>query len=152
MDIMSAYCRYHTPTGGVTSPPSSLFNRNANPSITHPLDSVGSIDRIIGLLPNGNVHRPMATDFGGGQRQSITAVNAQDALHNFAGHRTGSTSARPASVCNFYRIDGSYSFIHIEGNLVSYAGIHTILCVQFPLVQPRKGPVEALNPSAIHGK
>ena len=43
-----------------------------------------------------------------------------------------------ASVRNFYRIDGSYSFIRIQGNPVSYAGIPTILCVQFSLAGPKE--------------
>ena len=47
----------------------------------------------------------MPTDFRGGRTQAITAANTEAGLYNPAGHRTGNTS-----VCNFYRIDGPYSF------------------------------------------
>ena len=82
----------------------------------------------------------MPTDFSGRQKRAITATNAEAGLYNLAAHRTGNTSVCPASVCNFYRIDGPYSFILIQGNPVSYAGITAVLCAQFPLVQLRKGP------------
>ena len=48
----------------------------------------------------------MPTDFRGGQVLAITAADTEAALYNLAGHRTGNTSVCPASVCNFYRIDG----------------------------------------------
>ena len=75
-------------------------------TITHPLDSVASIDRTIVVLPNGKGCRFMPTDFRGGRTQAITAANIEATLYNLAGHRTGNTSVCPASVCNFYRIDG----------------------------------------------
>ena len=80
----------------------------------------------------------MPTDFSGRQKRAITATNAEAGLYNLAAHRTGNTSVRPASVCNFYRINGPYSFILIQGNPVSYAGIPTILCIQFSLAESRQ--------------
>ena len=52
----------------------------------------------------------MPTDFSGRQKRAITATNAEAGLYNLAAHRTGNTFVCPASVCNFYRIDGSSSF------------------------------------------
>ena len=52
----------------------------------------------------------MPTDFRGGQVQAITAANAEAGLQSLTAHRTGSTTVCPASVYNFYRIDGSSSF------------------------------------------
>ena len=150
---MSAYWRYHTPKGGDPTPYSSPLNAFASPYGREGYDyppagqRVASIDRIIVVLPNGEGGRFMPTDFRGGRTQAITTANTEAALYNPAGHRTGSITVCPASVCNFYRINGPYSFILIQGNPVSYAGIPTILCIQFPLVQPHTGGEETLRTS-----
>ena len=111
MDIMSAYWRYHTPKGGLPYPPSPRLTEtparmDGRDTITHPLDSVASIDRITVVLPNGKEYRFMPTDFRGGQTRAMTATNAAAGLQSLTAHRTGNTSVCPASVCNFYRIDG----------------------------------------------
>ena len=67
---------------------------------------MASIDRTIVVLPNRKGSRFTPTDFRGGRTQAITTANTEAALYNPAGHRTGNTSVCPASVCNFYRIDG----------------------------------------------
>ena len=152
MDIMSAYWRYHTPKGGDPIPlfPVKRFRQpvwTGGCDYPPPGQRVASIDRTIVVLPNGKERRFMPTDFSGRQKRAITATNAEAGLYNLAAHRTGNTSVCPASVCNFYRIDGPYSFILIQGNPVSYAGIPTILCIQFPLVQPHTGGEETLRTS-----
>ena len=84
----------------------------------------------------------MPTDIGNRQTQVINAANTEAAPHNLAGHRTGSTSACPASVCNFYFIDGLHSFIFIQGGRVSNTGTTTIFCVQFPTFSPVLGQLQ----------
>ena len=100
---------------GVTSPPSSPLNRNASSNgqkgydypppgqhVLYPPDHRG--------LTIGKVRRFMPTDFRGRQKRAMTATNAEAGLQSLTAHRTGSTTVCPASVCNFYRIDGSSSF------------------------------------------
>ena len=97
---------------GVTPPPFSPLNRNASPYGRERYDyapsgqRVASIDRTIVVLPNGKEYRFMPTDFRGGQTRAMTATNAAAGLQSLTAHRTGNTSVCPASVCNFYRIDG----------------------------------------------
>ena len=96
---------------GITPPPSSLFNRNASSNGQKGYDYPPAGQHVLYPpehrgLTIGKVRRFMPTDFRGGRTQAITAANTEAALYDPAGHRTGNTSVCPASVCNFYRIDG----------------------------------------------
>ena len=128
----------------VTSPPSSPLKPKRQPVWTGEirlrtsLDSVASIDRtIVGPSPMARGVASCPPDFRGGRTQAITAANTEAALYNLAGHRTGNTSVCPASVCNFYRIDGSSSF---KGTRFRMPASQPSSVFNSPLVQPPAGP------------
>ena len=94
MDIMSAYWRYHTPTGGLPNPPTHpRLTRNASSNGREGYDYPPRCTACGLYRPDSSwfclIARGLAfmpTDLRGGRTQAITTANTEAALYNPAGH------------------------------------------------------------------